>query len=69
VFITILHRRFRRRGQWGGIYLTQESQWEGWYIFDTGVSVGGWYIFDTGVSVGGWYIFDTGVSVGGVVYI
>ena len=33
MFITILHRRFRRRVH---SYFTQESQWEGWYIFYTG---------------------------------
>ena len=49
MFITILHRRFRR----GGIYLTQELYGMCSYLFDTGVSVRGWYIFDTGVSVGG----------------
>ena len=32
MFITILHR-FRRRVH---NYFTQESQWEGWYIFYTG---------------------------------
>jgi hypothetical protein len=29
-----LHKRFRRRVH---NYFTQESQWEGWYIFYTGV--------------------------------
>ena len=33
MFITILHKRFRRRVH---NYFTQESQWEGWYIFYTG---------------------------------
>jgi hypothetical protein len=32
MFITILHRSFRRRVH---NYFTQESQWEGWYIFYT----------------------------------
>jgi hypothetical protein len=32
VFITILHRRFRRRVH---NYFTLESQWEGWYIIYT----------------------------------
>ena len=32
MFITILHKRFRRRVH---NYFTQDSQWEGWYIFYT----------------------------------
>ena len=32
MFITILHKRFRRRVH---NYFAQESQWEGWYIFYT----------------------------------